>query len=307
MFDLLSIAIIVLVVYLFLNVYIVPPRRMALVERLGRFHRELLPGMHLVFRPFETLRTVEWTKATQSGQKVKWSGQYVSFENCQLDIPPLKCITTDMIQAQVDVTVMYTITSLSKAVYHTDDIMDLFFQTLNQHITTYTRNMSSLQLRDGSAIEFMKECRDQVTEAMLPRGIRCNDIIIQGVVMDQKMESTNQEIHVRQQQALMRKREQEAEHERKMAELEFMEAEAKTKNRIALEEAKSKAEQDRHGIQIALEREQVKLKAYKEMGMSPEQVVQLMQADALTKNTKKVVLAPLEHWTSGMGWIKKMN
>lgn len=304
MLEVLAIVIIVLGLYLLMNLHIIPPRRMALVERLGRFHHELMPGAHVVFKPFETLRTVEWTKATQSGQKVKWRGQYVSFENCQLDIPPLKCVTTDMIQAQVDVTVMYTITSLATAVYHTDDIMDLFFHTLNQHITTYTRKMSSVQLRDGSAVRFMQECRDEVTQSMRNRGIRCNDIIIQGVVMDEQMEKANQEIHVRQQQALMRKQEQEAEHERKMAELDFMEAEAKTKNRIALEASKSKAEQDRHGIQIALEREQVKLKAYKEMGMTPEQVVQLMQADAMMKNTKKVVLAPLEHWTNRMGWVK---
>lgn len=88
---------------------IVPPQCFSIVERLGRFHKVLTPGVHLLVALIDHQKFVKWSYRNQENRLKVTSGYVVFGENCQLDVPPVKCRTKDELQVSVDITIMYEI------------------------------------------------------------------------------------------------------------------------------------------------------------------------------------------------------
>lgn len=305
MFDtLLVIVFVVVSAWWVLFLRVVPARKMGIIERLGLFDRVAFPGPQNVWWPIEYFREVTWTVPTQQGLR-KETKTLVSFDNSQMDIQPIKCLTKDHIQATVDFTIFYSVTDIQKAVYHTDDIMNKFYQCINQILRVKVASLHAQNLRDGSAVVTFEASVNDINERMNDTGIKCNQVVLQGVDMDDRIEKANQEIYVKRQQAEMQREREEAEHKRKLAAIDCQKAQEaanmeleKKKQDLLSQQARAKAERERIEIQLDKERRMVVWNAYTEAGFTPQDIVELKKAEALSNATNKTVLAPLEYWTS---------
>jgi len=215
----LTLVVLLILLVWFLFLHVVPARKMGIIERLGLFNRIAYPGPHMVWWPLECLRKVTWTVPGQNGLR-KQTKTLISFDNSQMDIPPIRCLTQDHIQANVDFTIFYSVIDIQKAVYHTDDIMNKFYQTVNQILAAKVASVTAQKLRDGSAIPVFEGAIEDINGRMADTGVKCNQVVLQGVQMDDKIEKANQEIFVKRRQAEMELEREEAEHRRKLAGIE---------------------------------------------------------------------------------------
>jgi len=119
------------------------------VERLGRFHRVVGPGMQFLIPLFERLRCVSWcydvedrgyrTTATFQDYRIKTT-------ESQCDILPVVCQTKDNITAVVNMVAYYRIDDVKKAVYNIDDLLAGMINELE------TRLVKIVKLLDHSAL-----------------------------------------------------------------------------------------------------------------------------------------------------------
>lgn len=98
------------VVFAGFSVKIVPQTTNYLVERLGRYHRTLDAGLHIVIPIVETVRS------------------RVSVLERQMDTRRISTITLDNVTISIDLAILYRVTDASRAFYRVDD-MDQAIQT----------------------------------------------------------------------------------------------------------------------------------------------------------------------------------
>jgi len=107
------------VVTLIRSVRVVPQQRMDVVERLGRYHRTLKPGLNLLVPFVDAVRT-----------KVDMRERVVSF-------PPQPVITSDNLVVSIDTVLYYRVVDPVRATYEIAD----FLQAIEQLTVTTLRNV----------------------------------------------------------------------------------------------------------------------------------------------------------------------
>ena len=107
------------VITLFRSVRVVPQQRMDVVERLGRYHRTLNPGMNLLTPFIDAVRT-----------KVDMREQVVSF-------PPQPVITSDNLVVSIDTVLYFKVVDPVRATYEIAN----FLQAIEQLTVTTLRNV----------------------------------------------------------------------------------------------------------------------------------------------------------------------
>lgn len=101
----LAIALIVAIVVVFvsLTVKIVPQQRVSVVERLGKFHRLLTPGLNIVVPIVDKVRYTHDLRIQQA------------------NVPPQTVITKDNVQVQIDTIIFYQVVDAELATYGISD------------------------------------------------------------------------------------------------------------------------------------------------------------------------------------------
>nr|WP_205862637.1 SPFH domain-containing protein [Planosporangium thailandense] len=107
------------VITLLRSVRVVPQQRMDVVERLGRYHRSLSPGLNLLMPFIDTVRT-----------KVDMREQVVSF-------PPQPVITSDNLVVSIDTVLYFKVVDPVRATYEIAN----FLQAIEQLTVTTLRNV----------------------------------------------------------------------------------------------------------------------------------------------------------------------
>ena len=107
------------VITLFRSVRVVPQQRMDVVERLGRYHRTLNPGLNLLMPFLDAVRT-----------KVDMREQVVSF-------PPQPVITSDNLVVSIDTVLYFKVVDPVRATYEIAN----FLQAIEQLTVTTLRNV----------------------------------------------------------------------------------------------------------------------------------------------------------------------
>ena len=107
------------VITLFRSVRVVPQQRMDVVERLGRYHRTLSPGLNLLMPFLDAVRT-----------KVDMREQVVSF-------PPQPVITSDNLVVSIDTVLYFKVVDPVRATYEIAN----FLQAIEQLTVTTLRNV----------------------------------------------------------------------------------------------------------------------------------------------------------------------
>lgn len=144
------------------SVRIVNQGNQALVERLGRYHRKLRPGLNFVV-PF--LDTIVWEE---------------SMRERLLDVPPQSAITRDNVALDVDAVVYWKILDLERTYYEVEDIQAAIRELV---ITTLRSEIGKLQLeqtfssRDG----LNQALLDQLDEATEPWGVKVTRVEVQSI------------------------------------------------------------------------------------------------------------------------------
>src|SRR5213592_3529925 len=107
------------IIVLLRSVRVVPQQRMDVVERLGRYHRTLSPGLNLLMPFIDAVRT-----------KVDMREQVVSF-------PPQPVITSDNLVVSIDTVLYFRVQDPVRATYEIAN----FLQAIEQLTVTTLRNV----------------------------------------------------------------------------------------------------------------------------------------------------------------------
>ncbi|MCS7174643.1 SPFH domain-containing protein [Pseudothermotoga sp.] len=122
------IGLIVLVVLLFViaatGIKVVRPFQRGLIERLGKFHREVGPGLHFIVPFFDRMIKVDLREMV-------------------IDVPPQEVITKDNVVVTVDAVIYYEVTDAYKVVYNVNNFQ---FATLKLAQTNLRNVIGELEL-----------------------------------------------------------------------------------------------------------------------------------------------------------------
>ncbi|CAA9274133.1 Protein QmcA (possibly involved in integral membrane quality control) [uncultured Coleofasciculus sp.] len=154
--------ILVIIGYTIGSTKIVNEGNQALVERLGKFHKKLDPGLNYII-PFLDRIAVEDTVREQV-----------------LDIPPQQAITRDNISLEVDAVVLWKVLDLKEAYYAVEDV-ELAIQNL---VTTALRSMiGELDLSEtySSRATLNQKLLRQLDEATAGWGVKVTRIELQEI------------------------------------------------------------------------------------------------------------------------------
>src|SRR5258705_3733397 len=158
---LLIVAVIVLAVFA-RTVRIVPQARARVVERLGRYHRTLTPGLALVVPFIDRLRPL-----------IDLREQVVSF-------PPQPVITEDNLVVNIDSVIYFQVTDAKAASYEIQN----YIQAIEQLTVTTLRNViggMALEKTLTSRDEINNQLRGVLDEATGKWGIRVNRVELKAI------------------------------------------------------------------------------------------------------------------------------
>jgi len=144
------------------SVRIVNQGNQALVERLGRYHRKLRPGLNFIV-PF--LDTIVWEE---------------SIRERLLDVPPQSAITRDNVALDVDAVVYWKILDLERTYYEIEDIQAAIRELV---ITTLRSEIGKMPFEDtfSSRDELNQALLDQLDEATEPWGVKVTRVEVQSI------------------------------------------------------------------------------------------------------------------------------
>lgn len=135
----------------------------ALVERLGRYHRKLVPGLNFGIIPF--VDEVVVTAPTK--EQI-------------LDIEPSEATTQDNVRVEVDAVVFWKIFELEKAHYAIEDVEDgiqnLVVTTLRSEVGRMT-----LQETNSGRDRIIRALLEELDEATEPWGVKVTRVEIQDI------------------------------------------------------------------------------------------------------------------------------
>ncbi len=163
-----------LIIALIINtpIFTVLEQQAVVIERLGKFHRVVGPGLNFMY-PFG----IDKRRKFMVGDEVF---DYVDQRERAVDLPSQSVITRDNVQLEVDSMAYYQITDPQKAVYGVDNVV----MAVNQLIKTVLRDVigdTMLQELLSGREEINDKLRDQVVRASGDWGITIRSVELQSV------------------------------------------------------------------------------------------------------------------------------
>jgi regulator of protease activity HflC (stomatin/prohibitin superfamily) len=135
----------------------------ALVERLGKYHRKLTPGLNFGILPFVDEVVIEASTREQI-----------------LDIPPSGATTLDNVRVDVDAVIFWRVLELQQAYYEIQDIEDAI---RNLVITTLRSEVGKMELQktNSARSEIIRALLESLDEATEPWGVKVTRVEIQDI------------------------------------------------------------------------------------------------------------------------------
>lgn len=160
----------------------VPQGQAAVIERLGRYHKTLHPGVNLIVPFFDHQAAVGHINRPDS----KVPGNRIDMREQVLDVPAQQVITKDNVQMKVDTVVFYQVSEPYKAFYEVAQPVPAIFQVCK---TTVRSVFGELDLDASLASRELVNARlrtvlDEVTDKW---GIKVMRVEIQDIVPPQDL------------------------------------------------------------------------------------------------------------------------
>jgi regulator of protease activity HflC (stomatin/prohibitin superfamily) len=144
----------------------------ALVERLGRYHRKLMPGLNFGIIPFVDEVVIEASTKEQI-----------------IDIPPSEATTKDNVRVEVDAVVFWRILELQQAYY---EIQDIDQALRNLTVTTLRAEVGRMELEktNSARSEIIRALLESMDEATEPWGVKVTRVEIQDIKPPQSVQDS---------------------------------------------------------------------------------------------------------------------
>ena len=172
---------------------LVPNRRTMVIERLGKFHRVLEPGLNFIIPFVDVPRQITILRFVNGQPVVRVDGQ-IDMREIVLDFPAQAVITQDNVNVQIDGVLYYQIMDAQSAVYGTENLV-LAIQTLAQ--TSLRSEIGTMEL--DRIFESRQEINDRLQatmdEAGNKWGVKVNRVEIRDISMPNEIrEAMNQQM-----------------------------------------------------------------------------------------------------------------
>ena len=147
------VVVVVVVVLVAMTVKVVPQQRVGVVERLGKFHRLLTPGLNILIPIIEQVRV------------------YHDLRIQQANVPPQMVITKDNVQVQIDNIIFYQVVGPEQATY---GILDYVSGVRNITTATLRQIIGKMELDEtlSGREKISAEMRVALDEATEKWGVR---------------------------------------------------------------------------------------------------------------------------------------
>lgn len=154
------------------------------IERLGKFHRLLGPGLHIIVPFLDRPRYVHWSFVTldRSGNYVRYQRHFsrVDIRELVYDFPKQNVITKDNVTIQINALLYFNITDVHAAIYEVGDLPQAI-ESLTQ--TTLRNVIGSLDLDESlvSRDAVNEKLRIILDEATDKWGVKVNRVELQEI------------------------------------------------------------------------------------------------------------------------------
>lgn len=173
-----------LCVLLLRSIYLVRQAEAIVIERLGKYDRTLLPGLHFVVPFMETPRGVVWSFVEQTDGKryyrfTRYLGR-IDLREAVYDFPKQNVITKDNVTMEINALLYYQITDPKAAVYEVSNLPEAI-EKLTQ--TTLRDVIGSMELDESlvSRSQINERLRIILDEATDKWGVKVNRVELQEV------------------------------------------------------------------------------------------------------------------------------
>jgi len=173
-----------LIVLLFKSVYLVQQAETIVVERLGRYHRTLGPGLHIIVPFFEAVRSVAWTflQLDERGRHIRVTQIFkrIDLRESVYDFPKQNVITKDNVTTEINALLYYQITDPRAAIYEVFNLPEAI-EKLTQ--TTLRNIIGSMDLDETlvSRDQINEQLRIILDDATDKWGVKVNRVELQEV------------------------------------------------------------------------------------------------------------------------------
>lgn len=173
------------VIYIIKGIIIVQQAEAVIVERLGRFERELGPGLNFIFPIFEAPRTISWKSSQRlpNGQSYTFVKEKnkIDLREAVYDFPRQNVITKDNVTISINALLYFQIVNAKSAVYEIQNLPEAI-EKLTQ--TTLRNLVGALDLDETlvSRDKINQELRAILDEATNKWGVKVNRVELQDVI-----------------------------------------------------------------------------------------------------------------------------
>jgi regulator of protease activity HflC (stomatin/prohibitin superfamily) len=178
------IAFIALIAFLNSAVYLVKQAEVIVIERLGKFHCILTPGIHLVIPFLDRARQVVWSHVKETGDNRYYRYTTVTdridLREAVYDFPKQNVITKDNVTMEINALLYYQVTDPKAAVYEVLNLSEAI-EKLTQ--TTLRNVIGSMDLDESlvSRDHINEKLRIILDEATDKWGVKINRVELQDV------------------------------------------------------------------------------------------------------------------------------
>jgi regulator of protease activity HflC (stomatin/prohibitin superfamily) len=174
----------VFIMFLMKAVYLVNQAETVIIERLGKYHRTLTPGLHLVIPFFDVAHYCVWTYVRQNdyGKYIRYihAIRKIDLRESVYDFPKQNVITKDNVNIEINALLYYQITDPKAAVYEVSNLPEAI-EKLTQ--TTLRNVIGSMDLDEtlvsrDSINDKLQIILDEATDKW---GVKVNRVELQEV------------------------------------------------------------------------------------------------------------------------------
>lgn len=179
------ILILAVIVYVVKGLIIVQQAESVIVERLGKFERELSPGLNFIFPIWESPRRIAWKVTTRGANGESYSyikeKLKIDLREAVYDFPRQNVITKDNVTISINALLYFQIVNAKSAVYEIQNLPEAI-EKLTQ--TTLRNLVGAIDLDETlvSRDKINHELRAILDEATNKWGVKVNRVELQDII-----------------------------------------------------------------------------------------------------------------------------
>jgi regulator of protease activity HflC (stomatin/prohibitin superfamily) len=169
----------------FSPIVVVDHQHIAYVERLGRFSRKLLPGLHFLLPLIEKLKSVTWRfRNAEPGSLEQFQGSHVPTKQYRYDPKPIQCVTKDKFAISVDVVTSFVIFDSDKAIYGPD----IFAEIEDRVQSVIYETARAFTIEEIDLVKFSATINlDRINKDLVNLGVSVLSLKVQGLNLPQAL------------------------------------------------------------------------------------------------------------------------